>query len=141
MLKLTSWCIAHRRYVLVAWVAVAVLATGLAQSVGRQYATNFSLPGTESQRAIDLLTRQFPAQSGDVDTIVFHSAQGSIDASPVRAAIVSLLARVSKMPHVVSVISPYTAAGAVQVSRDRRTAFATINYDKMNAVTVNLKPP
>ena len=34
------------------------------------------------------------------------------------------------MPHVVSVLSPYTPAGVVQVSRDRRTAFATINYTK-----------
>ena len=34
------------------------------------------------------------------------------------------------MPHVVRVVSPYTAAGAVEVSKDRQTAFATINYDK-----------
>ena len=34
------------------------------------------------------------------------------------------------MPHVVSVVSPYSAAGAVEVSRDRSTAFATVNYDK-----------
>ena len=34
------------------------------------------------------------------------------------------------MPHVDSVVSPYSAAGRVAVSRDRKTAFATINYDK-----------
>ena len=34
------------------------------------------------------------------------------------------------MPHVVSVVSPYTTAGAVEVSHDRQTAFATINYAK-----------
>ena len=47
-----------------------------------------------------------------------------------RAAITPMLARVGRMPHVVSVISPYSTAGAVEVSRDRRTAFATVNYDK-----------
>ena len=47
-----------------------------------------------------------------------------------RAAIVPLLARVRQMPHVVGVTSPYTPAGAVAISRDRQTAFATINYDK-----------
>ena len=70
-----------------AWVAVAVVTTVVARSVGRQYATNFSLPGTESQRASDLLSSEFKAQSGDVDTIVFHISQGTIDSPAVRAAI------------------------------------------------------
>ena len=130
MLRLTHWCIAHRRYVVAGWVALAVLASVLAQAVGRQYATNFSLPGTETQRAVDLLTREFPTQSGDVDTIVFHVSHGTIDAPAVRARLVPLLARVATFPHVAGVISPYSARGAVEVSRDRMTAFETINYAK-----------
>jgi RND superfamily putative drug exporter len=121
---------AHRRLVIVTWVAVAVLATLVAQSVGRDYATNFTLPGTESQRAADLLTHEFPAQSGDVDTIVFHVSQGTIDSPAVRSAITPLLARASRFPHVAGIVSPYTARGAVQVSPDKTTAFATIDYDK-----------
>jgi putative drug exporter of the RND superfamily len=112
-------------------VAVAILSTVIAGAVGRQYATDFSLPGTEAQHVVDLLNSQFKSQSGDVDTIVFHNAKGSIDAPNVKAAITPLLAKVSTMPHVVSVISPYEgAAGAVEVSKDRTTAFATVNYDK-----------
>jgi RND superfamily putative drug exporter len=130
MIGLSRWCIAHRRWVVLGWIAIAVLTTALASGVGRQYANNFTLPGTEAQRVTDLLGSEFKAQSGDIDTIVFHSSQGSIDAPNVRAAIAPMLARVSTMPHVVSVISPYTAAGALQVSRDRSAAFATINYDK-----------
>jgi RND superfamily putative drug exporter len=130
LLGLTRWCIEHRRRVVVAWVALAILATVLAQAAGRNYSTNFSLPGTEAQRAVDLLTREFKAQSGDVDTIVFHTSQGTVDSPPVLGAITPLLARVSTMPHVVSVISPYGSRGALQVSQDRRTAFATIYYDK-----------
>ena len=63
MLKVTRWCIAHRRRVFVAWIAVAVLTTVAASAAGRNYATNFSLPGTESQRALDLLKKEFPAQA------------------------------------------------------------------------------
>ena len=70
--RLAAWCIAHRGRVLLTWLAVAIVTTVIAAAVGRNYATNFSLPGTESQRALDLLNREFPAQSGDVDTIVFH---------------------------------------------------------------------
>ena len=107
-----------------------MLTTAIASAVGRNYATNFTLPGTEAQRALDLLTHKFPAQSGDLDTIVFHTSQASVDAPSIRGTIEPLLARVKTMPHVVAVVSPYTPRGALQVSRDRQTAFATIYYDK-----------
>jgi putative drug exporter of the RND superfamily len=130
MLKLTRWCISHRRQVVLAWVAIAVLTTVLAGAVGRQYATNFSLPGTESQRASDLLQHEFKTQSGDLDTIVFHVSRGTVASPAVRAAIAPFLVRVSSFPHVVGVVSPYSPRGALQVSHDRRTAFATIAFDK-----------
>jgi RND superfamily putative drug exporter len=130
MIRLSRWCIAHRRWVIIGWILIAVATTAIATGVGRNYATNFTLPGTESQRVSDLLKSEFTAQSGDVDTIVWHNTKGTVDDPAVKAAITPLLARVSQMPHVVSVVSPYTRAGAVQVSRDRRTAFAVVNYDK-----------
>ncbi len=130
MVRLSRWCITHRRWVIGGWVLVAVLTTAIASGVGRQYATDFSLPGTEAQHVVDLLGSQFKAQSGDVDTIVFHNAKGSIDDPSVRNAVTPVLERVAKMPHVAGVLSPYSQAGAVEVSKDRKTAFATINYDK-----------
>src|SRR5262249_4187004 len=123
VLKVTRWCIAHRRRVFIAWIAVAILTTVIAGAAGRNYATSFSLPGTESQRALDLLKKEFPAQSGDLDTIVFHSERGTVDDPAVRAAMTKRRAQVKNDPHVISV-------GAVVVSHDRKTAFATINYDK-----------
>ena len=128
--RLAAWCIAHRGRVLLTWLAVAIVTTVIAGAVGRDYATNFSLPGTESQRALDLLKRDFPAQSGDVDAIVFRVNSGTVDSPQVRTAISDLLARVRRDPHVIGVVGPYGSAGAVEVSRDRSTAFATINYDK-----------
>jgi RND superfamily putative drug exporter len=130
MIGAARWCIAHRRLVVAVWVLVAVLSTVVAGVVGRNYATDFSLPGTESQHVVDLLNSEFPAQSGDVETIVWHTPNGAVDDAAIRAKIEPLLAKVSQAPHVVSVVSPYSADGAVQVSKDRRTAFAVVNYDK-----------
>ncbi|HUY58798.1 MAG TPA: MMPL family transporter [Solirubrobacteraceae bacterium] len=120
----------HRRWVVITWVAIAIIANVVASVVGRQYATNFTLPGTESQHVADLLTSQFKAQSGDVDTIVFHYANGRYDAPKVKTAIEPLLKKVAADPQVVSVLSPYGPQGALQVSKDGRTAFATLNYSK-----------
>jgi RND superfamily putative drug exporter len=130
VLKVTRWCIAHRGRVFVAWIAIAVIATAVASAAGRNYATNFSLPGTESQRALDLLKKEFPAQSGDVDTIVFHTANGTVDDPQVQSAITKLLDEVQGDPHVVLVRSPFGPEGAGQISHDRRTAFAVVNYNK-----------
>jgi RND superfamily putative drug exporter len=130
MIGLTRWCMAHRRRVIVGWILIAVVANVAAAAVGRQYATDFRIPGTESQRVVDLLNKEFKAQGGDVDTIVWHNAHGRFDAPAVRAKIEPMLARVSTMPHVVSVLSPFTSTGAYQVSKDGQTAFATINYSK-----------
>jgi RND superfamily putative drug exporter len=137
MLGIARWCMAHRRRVVVAWVVVAVLVTVVAQAIGPKYASVYSLPGTETQRASDLLTQEFKAQSGDADAIVFHVSTGTIDSSAVRAAIAPLLARVGGLPHVAGVVSPYGAGGSAQVSRDRTTAFATVNYDKAANVLPN----
>ena len=130
MLKLARVCIAHRRVVVGTWVLVAVVTTLIAHAVGNQYANNFTLPGTDSQRALNLLARDFPEQSGDIDTLVFHVSNGTIDSPAVRAALTPLLASVANFPHVAGVISPYSARGTLQVSRDRKTAFESINYDK-----------
>ena len=130
MLRVARWCITHRRRVVLGWIVLAVAFSVLAQAVGRNYTTTFSLPGTESQRALDLLRSEFRAQSGDIDTIVFHTTQGTVFSPAIRGAVVPLLARVEAMPHVVTVVSPFSQRGALQVSPDRRTAFAQIYYDK-----------
>ncbi len=40
-------------------------------------ATRFTIPGTESQKAIDLLEERFPAQSGSDARVVFAAADGT----------------------------------------------------------------
>jgi RND superfamily putative drug exporter len=127
---LARWSIRHRRAVVVGWFVVAALTTVLATLVGRNYATNFSLPGTEAQRAQNLLNQEFEQQSGDLDTVVWHTSRGTIHSPAIRQRMAALLGRTQEMPHVVSVTSPYGVRGALQISRDQRTAFAVVSYDK-----------
>jgi RND superfamily putative drug exporter len=130
VLALARWCIAHRRRVVIAWIVIALGASVIAQAAGRNYSTNFTLPGTESQRAQNLLSSEFTAQGGDQDTIVWHTSQGTVFSPTVQQTMTTLLTQVATMPHVVAVVSPYSPHGATQVSRDQRTAFATVSYSK-----------
>jgi RND superfamily putative drug exporter len=128
--RVGEWASAHRRLTLVGWIVLLVASLGLSSAIGSNYSNSFSLPGTESQRALDLLKRDFPAQSGDSDQIVLHARSGSITSAAAQARIAPVLAQISKLPHVSGVISPYSPAGARQVSSNGTIAFATVNFDE-----------
>ena len=60
--SLAAWCYRRRRLVVVAWIVALVGVSVLGQTVGGDLLKTFSLPGTESQRAFDVLEQQFAAQ-------------------------------------------------------------------------------
>jgi RND superfamily putative drug exporter len=124
------WATGHRRIVTLGWLVAVVGAIAASGAVGTNYSNNFSLKGTESQRAVDLLKRDFPAQSGDSDQIVFYARGASITAPAVQARVAPVLAQIARLPHVSGVVSPYSAAGAREVSRDGTIAFATVSFDQ-----------
>jgi RND superfamily putative drug exporter len=127
--RVSRWCVEHRRRALIVWVLLLVVVLAVSSAVGTRQANEFSLGGTESQRAQDLLRRDFPAHSGDVDQIVFHARNGRITDPAMRGRIDAAVARVARLPHVSGVTSPY-AAGGHAISRDGRIAFATVTFDK-----------
>ena len=129
MLTLARWSSNHRRLVVALWIVALVAAMGISNAVGTRYGNNFSLPGTDAQRAADLLSSRFPAQSGDSDQIVLHTPVGTLAAPAVRARIERMLGQVARLPHVTSVTSPY-APGTRGISRDGTIGFATVAFDQ-----------
>jgi RND superfamily putative drug exporter len=129
MLRLTRWTVAQRRLVAIGWVAVAVGVLAIASSVGTRKSNNFSLPNTGSQRAMDLLTTRFPAQAGDADQIVFRARAGKLGDPAIRGAVTAAIGRVSKLPHVTAVASPYSA-GSRAISPDATIGFATVTFNE-----------
>jgi RND superfamily putative drug exporter len=128
--RAAAWAIRHRRIALISWVVLLIAVTIGASSVGTRQATNFTLPGTDTQRAVDLLQRDFPSQAGDEDQIVFRATSGSVDTPALRAQISPMLKQVAAAPHVSGVISPFSKDGAGAISKDGRIAFATVNFDE-----------
>jgi RND superfamily putative drug exporter len=131
MSSLARWCYRRRFIVLGLWLACLIVLGGLGAAAGNQYNDSFTLPGTESTRALNLLEKSFPQQSGDTAQIVWRAKQGSVNDPAVKGDVTAMLGKVAKMPHVVEVKSPYDAAGKGQVSKDATIAFATVNFDKL----------
>ena len=129
MLTLARWASEHRRAVVALWIVVLVGVMGLSRVVGSHYGNNFTLPGTDAQRAADLLSSRFPAQSGDSDQIVLHTPHGTLAEPAVRRRVERMLGAVARLPHVTSVTSPY-AAGRRAISRDGTIGFATVAFDQ-----------
>ena len=124
--NLGAWTFKHRRFVLGFWVVVLVAVGGLSQAFARPPSTQFSIPGTQSQEAIDLLNQKFPAAAGASARIVFAAPVGHRLTEPaLKAAVEATLARAKAAGQVEAVTDPY-AGGAV--STDGRIAYADAIY-------------
>ncbi|HEX6476075.1 MAG TPA: MMPL family transporter, partial [Acidimicrobiales bacterium] len=132
MHSIATWCFRHRRVVLAAWLLALVALFGISSAAGSAYSNSFTLPHTDSTRAVDLLKAASPQQSGDTEQIVVATRGGStIDSPAVRSQVDAMLARVSTLPHVTTIVSPYSPSGGSQVSANRTIAFASVTFDEL----------
>ncbi|HEX4867568.1 MAG TPA: MMPL family transporter [Acidimicrobiales bacterium] len=125
--RLARWSTRRRRLVLAGWVITLVAVGGLAAVAGGESANNFELPGSESQKVLDLLEERFPARAGDAAQLVFRADQGVTDPE-VRAAMEALFAEIAAVEHVSGVESPYEP-GVQAVSPEGTIAFASVQFD------------
>ena len=122
------FAVRRRRTVLAGWLVFLVALGGLSATAGGDLADQFTIPGTESQAAVDLLQNRFPAQAGDTAQLVVRAPAGVADPAA-RARIESLLTEVAALPSVVGVDSPYDNPAAI--SADGTIAYATIQYEDL----------
>ena len=134
MPRIARWCFEHRTRVLALWLAAVVVTLGLSHALGSSFNESVSLPGTDSQAAVTLLTANFPSAAGEGDQIVVQATGGAtVRSAAVRVPVTAALARAAAVPGVESVVSPYSAAGAGQISRDGTVAFARVTWAKKAA--------
>src|SRR3954452_550693 len=128
MKSLARWCFRRKFVVIGAWVAALLVLGGLSASVGSGYTDSFSLPGTESTTALNLLTDNFNTESTDTNQVVF--AADDVTAPATKAQIEKTLAAIAHGPHVERVDSPFAkGAAARQVARNQKVAFANVHMD------------
>ncbi|MCU1352276.1 MAG: hypothetical protein JWM05_1485, partial [Acidimicrobiales bacterium] len=126
--RLGRAAVRRRKLVLAAWLVVLVGSGFLGSALGGKGVDDFTIPGTETQAAHDLLKERFPAQSGSTASIVFAVADGRVTDRAVAARITDVLAAAKKQPHVVSV-TPVLTPKLFGRADDGRIGFATVRYD------------
>jgi RND superfamily putative drug exporter len=133
MASLARWCYRNRGKVLLVWI-IALLGIGIGGNLwGDSYNTSFTMPGTDSTKALSLLQSMDAKASGDSDQIVLHTlAPGAKLTDPaVKQTVEAMLGEVAKVHSVVSVSDPYQGADgrpSQAISSDGTIAYSTVTF-------------
>ena len=108
----------RRKLVVVLWLVLLTALGGAALAFKGSSSSDFTMPGTESQQAIDALQQEFPEASGATGTIVVAAAEGRTLLDPqLTAAVKDLAKEASAVPGVVAAIDPITARALTEDGR------------------------
>jgi RND superfamily putative drug exporter len=130
--SLAAWCVRRRKSVVLFWIAALIVVSLISHATGSAFTNSFSLPKTQSTDALNLLKAVSPKVSGDVEQIVIGTSGGTTVTDPaVESRVDAMLGRIAHLPSVTKIVSPYSAQGAGQISKDRAVAFASVTFDQL----------
>src|ERR671915_1162333 len=90
----TRACATHPWRVIGGWVALVALLIVLVGTVGGSLKDEFEIPGSDTQKATDLIESEFASEQGGVLNLVFAAPEGEqLDTPERRAAIEDAVAR------------------------------------------------
>jgi putative drug exporter of the RND superfamily len=116
----------NAKAVLAAWLLVLGVMGGLAATFGGQLSDEITIPGTESQRGLDLLETRFPEVSGTLGQVVYSAPEGE-RITDHRAAVEQRLDRIRTVDEVRFAPSPFTRqARDLAISDDGRHALVQV---------------
>jgi len=115
----------HRALVIGVWL---VLLAGLgvaSHAMGTKYSSSAQVAGSDSAAANDVMGRSFSTELSDASPIVFHTDTGKLTDAAHRDVVEASVKELSQADNVASVSDPF-AKGSATVSKDGKTAYATM---------------
>ncbi len=124
--RVGAWSFARRRLVLAIWVTL-LLGIGVAGSaLSGETSNSFSIPGTEGQRALDLLNAKFPGTGGATARIVVAAPKGHTLDEPRYVKLINpVVARARTVPQVLNEGAPLSP---IKLSKDKTVGFSDLQY-------------
>jgi putative drug exporter of the RND superfamily len=136
--RMTGHFARHPWRVILTWIAVFVVLGGLNAAYHGTLINDFNLPGTDVQKATDLINAKFPVQQGAALRVVVAAPPGQRLDTPQRKAAIDqmisagLASQKSLDFHAkdASTSANPLANGSHQLSKNGRIAFFDVQYDK-----------
>jgi putative drug exporter of the RND superfamily len=128
----------HPWRVIAAWLAIFVVLGGLNAAFHGKLIDEFKIPGSDVQKATDLVNAKFGGQKGAALRVVLAAPHGQRLDTPARTAAVNRMMAAGKTSQRsldqsakdISAITDPLAASSHQLSRSGRIAFFDVQYDK-----------
>lgn len=137
--KLGRLTFRRRRFVALIWVALLAVAGIGAATASTATSSSFSIPGTEAQRAFDLLEQRNPGSSADGATarVVFKAPEGEkVTDSANKSEITGIVKELrSGSDQIAEVADPFERQA---VSQNGSTAYISVSY-KVNSMELTDK--
>jgi uncharacterized membrane protein YdfJ with MMPL/SSD domain len=118
--RMGRWSAQHRKKAIWGWLAFVILAFAIGTKVGTKTADNAHLGVGESGRALRTVDTAFPKNADEM--VLVQSATQNVNSLQFRAAVGDAQFRLSQLPHVYAIESPYAPANRSQISRDGHSA-------------------
>jgi RND superfamily putative drug exporter len=86
---LSGWarvCAAHPWRIIGGWVGIVVVLVALVATIGGSLRDEFEIPGSDTQKATDLIEAEFASEQGSVLNLVFAAPEGERLDTPARKA-------------------------------------------------------
>ena len=117
----------HRRVATAIWLLVLAAVVTFLGTVGGTFDDRFTIPGSESQQALDHLRQVSPGSGGAGAEIVFVAPEGHTVVEPAYAAAIGqVVAAAGQTPQVANVADPIATRA---ISPDGRAALARVSLD------------
>ncbi|MFI5933911.1 MMPL family transporter [Actinoplanes sp. NPDC051494] len=125
--RLGRFSFRRRRLVLALWVVVLALLGVGAATLSGPTSNAFSIPGTESSRALDVISEKMGGGGNTATARVVFTVgdDAELTGATQKAAVEKAVAALKVAPQVAAVADPYESQ---TVSQDKRTAYATVTY-------------
>lgn len=126
--RIGRFAFGRRGVVTSAWFVLLAVLAGVLLTLGSAPTSSVTIPGTESQRALEALAKEFPQASGASGTVVVRAPDGQTVVAPAGKAVVDdVVARAGKVPGVVGALSPFDTKA---LSPDGRYGLVTVQFDR-----------
>jgi len=121
----------NRWWVVGVWVVLLVGLTLTNRALAGNFVNDYTVPGSQSSRGLDVLQSDFRSASGYSGQIVFHAEKGKL--SDESSAVATTMKNVGALDHVIKATDPLTVAGTPAVSKDGTIAYGSVSWDVVPA--------
>lgn len=128
--KLGYWAAEHRKKAFLGTFGLLIIAAVLTLSLGVSFEEEMTIPGTKSERAGEVLAKEFPSSGntgGQVQLVMKAPKNDTLDSEKSMRMMTEMLKEIQEDPEVAAVANPIELGN---MNKDKTIGYATVTYEE-----------